>query len=362
MAAATFAAGGTNTLFAPPAGAVWMQNTSPQTPTNQNTTATNQNTTATNQNAGSNTPHNTMPPFLVITYIIKVSPTGGATAQAPIADATQAGLMKRLSGLATDYVGGDNACHPRNAAIVGNVTGDTIGPGAIAVPAYANHPDAIWSPMGALDDHFDAGSIDPKWTIGISSGTANPVTEQAGSHLSLGGCSPNATDGLFYNVNASVLLPNANSFTLTAKARVIAMANYGQAGSWAFAWFRIQTSGTTGAEWRFGKNAANIATSPVVNTVNTALWGYAGTNFATLTLNMGITDQPQYWRMVYDSAAKSTNLWISDNGVSWFLIQSIVGTTSGFSTAPPYRAYLGFTGVNLARGIVHFDWIRFTNP
>jgi microcystin-dependent protein len=62
--------------------------------------------------AGGNTAHNNMPPFLVITYIIKVSLTGGPTAQAPIADATQDGLMNQLSGNATDYVGGDNACHP----------------------------------------------------------------------------------------------------------------------------------------------------------------------------------------------------------------------------------------------------------
>lgn len=55
--------------------------------------------------------HNTMPPFLVLVYIIKVSLGGGPTAQAPIADATQAGLVNKLSGNSGDYVGGDNACH-----------------------------------------------------------------------------------------------------------------------------------------------------------------------------------------------------------------------------------------------------------
>jgi len=59
--------------------------------------------------------HNTMPPFLCLVYIIKMSPTGGPTAQAPIADSTQSGLMNQLSGRATDYVGGDNACHPLSA-------------------------------------------------------------------------------------------------------------------------------------------------------------------------------------------------------------------------------------------------------
>lgn len=61
--------------------------------------------------AGSNGAHNTMPPFLVLVYVIKVSLGSGPTAQAPIADSTQAGLMNKLSGNATDYVGGDNQCH-----------------------------------------------------------------------------------------------------------------------------------------------------------------------------------------------------------------------------------------------------------
>lgn len=70
------------------------------------------NATATNQNTGSNGAHNTMQPFVVVAYIIKASSTGGATAQAPIADSTQDGLLRKVSGLVTDYVGGDNNCHP----------------------------------------------------------------------------------------------------------------------------------------------------------------------------------------------------------------------------------------------------------
>jgi hypothetical protein len=85
--------------------------------------------TAVNQNTGSDGAHNTMPPFLVITYIIKMSLTGGATAQAPIADTTQPGLVNKLSGLTTDYVGGDNACHDLGTNVVsaiGSLHGDEI--------------------------------------------------------------------------------------------------------------------------------------------------------------------------------------------------------------------------------------------
>jgi hypothetical protein len=38
--------------------------------------------------------------------------SAGIAAGLPPADTTQNGLLKKLSGLATDYVGGDNACHP----------------------------------------------------------------------------------------------------------------------------------------------------------------------------------------------------------------------------------------------------------
>ena len=70
------------------------------------------NATAVNQNTGSNTAHNTIPPFLVLTYIIKVSTTGGATATAPLADTTQDGLLRKVSGSTGDFVDGTNNCQP----------------------------------------------------------------------------------------------------------------------------------------------------------------------------------------------------------------------------------------------------------
>lgn len=83
---------------------------------------------AVNQNAGSDTPHNTMPPFMVWRYIIKVSATGGATDQAPIADTTQNGLLRKVSGLSTDYVGGDNNCHPLSVPYITKTAAYTLIP------------------------------------------------------------------------------------------------------------------------------------------------------------------------------------------------------------------------------------------
>jgi microcystin-dependent protein len=72
------------------------------------------NTTATNQNTGSDTAHNTMPPFLVLTYIVKVSVGSGA---APLADTTQDGLLRKVSGNTTDFVDGTNNSQPLQPVI-----------------------------------------------------------------------------------------------------------------------------------------------------------------------------------------------------------------------------------------------------
>jgi microcystin-dependent protein len=83
-------------------------------------------------NAGGNGAHNNVPPFLVLTYIIKVSPTGGSTAQAPIADSTQDGLMRKVSGLETDFVDGTNTC--RNLAAAALPTGAMIDFAGVTAP------------------------------------------------------------------------------------------------------------------------------------------------------------------------------------------------------------------------------------
>jgi microcystin-dependent protein len=93
------------------------------TATNVAVTATNIAVTATNianttgitgtDSAGSDNGHNNMPPFLVINYIIKaVLEVPLNNPVAPIASPSNAGLVNAISGNLTDYIGGDNACHP----------------------------------------------------------------------------------------------------------------------------------------------------------------------------------------------------------------------------------------------------------
>lgn len=102
-------------LFTSGAGSPWMGNTNAAGTGIQNATATN-NAVATGitgtASVGSGTGHNNMQPFLVGTYLIKVAPGATIAPTAALADTTQNGLLRQVSGNITDYVGGDNFCHP----------------------------------------------------------------------------------------------------------------------------------------------------------------------------------------------------------------------------------------------------------
>lgn len=311
--------------------------------------------------SGAGLAHENMPPFLVITYIIKVAPTGGATAQAPIADATQTGLMNRVSGLATDYVGGDNACHPRNAAIVGNITGDTIGPGAIAVPSYKAHPDALWSPLSAIDDHFDGATLDAKWTPANTAGMTSLLTELLNSHLQFGaaGAADNATV-YAYSFTANLPTPFAQSFTITfcVKANLYAFGATTTASTYAQVQLQIYNASTSGIR-------LNYTTQYIVAQQSHRSWASDsyGASFGTAG-NVWYTNAlPRYWRLKYNQADQSTAMFFSETGQSnWVGIGSRTGAQTGLSTTAPSLLAFGFNVQGLSRANVQVDWIRYTNP
>lgn len=68
-------------------------------------------------NSGSDTPHNTMPPFTVACYIIRASYGISVGPTVPLADTTQPGLLYQVSGLTTDFVDGTNHCQDLGSAI-----------------------------------------------------------------------------------------------------------------------------------------------------------------------------------------------------------------------------------------------------
>jgi microcystin-dependent protein len=135
-------------------------------------------------NTGSGSGHNTMPPFICLVYIVKVSIGGGPTAQAPIANQTQAGLMNQLDGNPTSYVGGDNACHPAttlfsNARLnsynaLGNpnfeIDARTVGAGASTNGAFAQDRWQLQFAGGGITAKQMAGQV-------VIPGTTFPITQ-----------------------------------------------------------------------------------------------------------------------------------------------------------------------------------------
>jgi microcystin-dependent protein/phage baseplate assembly protein W len=108
---------------------------------------------------GSGSAHNTMPPFLVLVYIIKVSVTGGSTAAAPIADTTQNGLLRKVSGLVTDYVDGTNNCRDLSSQVRNIVAVSTRSFNAVGNPTTEVNQRCVTS--------ISNGKVVDRWNVGL---------------------------------------------------------------------------------------------------------------------------------------------------------------------------------------------------
>lgn len=131
---------------------------------------------------GSDTPHNTMMPFLVVYYIIKASLGGGPTAQAPVCDPTQNGLMRKVSGNTTDFVDGTNNCQPISNLIPSGTVWDTARATAPAgwllcdgtsytTAAQPSLFAAIGYAFGGSGANFNVPDCRGRTTIGVGTGS-----------------------------------------------------------------------------------------------------------------------------------------------------------------------------------------------
>jgi microcystin-dependent protein len=133
-------------------------------------------------NNGSGTAHNNMPPFLVLTFIIKVS-AGGSTDQAAIADTTQAGLVNKISGYVTDYLTGANTCIPLPSAT--QVAAGFTMP-AVGYTVNITVTDTSWMSVGMILNLLVGGNLQQVQINSITSkqlGVTNysgPVTGAVG--------------------------------------------------------------------------------------------------------------------------------------------------------------------------------------
>lgn len=142
--------------------------------------------------------------------------TNSVSSQLPIADSTKNGMLRQVSGNATDYVGGDNTCHPVSSILPPGMVIDFAGP---AIPngwllcngssqlraTYPNLFAAIGVTFGSTDGtHFtlpnftgrlSAGAGGSYGALGATGGVAtvalavgnlpshaHPITDVAHSH------------------------------------------------------------------------------------------------------------------------------------------------------------------------------------
>lgn len=241
------------------------------------------------------------------------------------------------------------------------VIGDTIAApnagNAIVLPSFATHGDSIWTPMSSFDDHFDAATLDPKWSY-VQNITAGNQQELKGSCLFMGGWGV-ADTTLRFNV-ASQLLPNINPCTLSAKIDTMILPCFDIAVntiSQAYVQFGLFASASSGVAFR-------IVTAYQQNNLNTGSWLYVyfGPNFSEYDTFAMIYGVPRYYRIVYNSDY-SINLYISLNNKTWFLFLTIGASQSPFNAAsPPTSAALSIWCNNNARIGMACDWIRYTNP
>jgi microcystin-dependent protein len=295
--------------------------------------------TAINLNTGSDSAHNNMPPFLVITYIIKVSPTGGPTAQAPIADSTQDGLLRRVSGNATDYVDGTNNSHP-----LANVVGPAL---------VIGNPDAPWT-YGAYDDHFDGSSLNAKWTLNAASGLISPATTVGGSRVCINAGNPaDAVNRVCHLFETVSLTPPVS---IRAKLQGLATMQTGTGGVTAFS-IGLYNGALSSVRYRLSMVASAAFTTTGLTLVLTNEGGANfGTIVATLVVHGGV---PPYWRLDYNADFSST-LYFSYDGVNWGRSVAVTsGAQSGFSTNAPNTFFIGLLQVQSSNAEIWCDWVRF---
>jgi hypothetical protein len=162
---------------------------------------------------GSDAPHENMSPFLVLTYVIRASysvPQVGPSV--PLADTTQPGLACRMTGLGTDFIGGDNAPHDFAAQIT------------LSAPIVRSY-NALGNP----------GFEQDKRTVGIGANLANVgwtwVCDRwqgaaAGSHTGTAKVLSAGTTGVVIAGTSYCISSSFLRYTLTAQAAALASSDY----------------------------------------------------------------------------------------------------------------------------------------
>ena len=262
-----------------------------------------------------------------------------ATSQIPLADSTHTGLLKQLSGTATDYVDGTNNSHP-----LANVFGPAL---------ITGNPDAPWS-YGPYDDHFDGSSLNAKWTLVADSGLVTPGSTVGGSSVCINAGAPSDATARQCRIIETVSL--SPPVSIRAKLQGIATIAAGSGGVVDFT-IGLYNGALSGNRCRLSLVAGAAFASTSLTLI---LTNEAGANFGTVVgqvlVHGGVAP---YWRLDYN-ADFSTNFYLSYDGVNWGrLIAVTTGAQNGFSTNAPNTFFFGLRQLQSSNAEIWCDWIRF---
>lgn len=257
-------------------------------------------------------------------------------------------------------IGGPAGPAPNQGIVIGGTVAEPNFPGGVIVPSFAAHPDAIWTPLGAFDDHFDAASLDPKWTVAApTAGMIGIVTPTiVGSTLNFSGGAPAGDVATLYTQSVLQALPNTNRFELSMCVEAICLANSvsGTNNSVAQVILRLEnTAGNSGVQIRFSSYClAATGTTQALVAIDVGAWAVNFNGFCTTDI--------RYIKFRFDPTDNSTLIYYSKNGKVWFPYgTSITGATSGFTSTPPNKFRFYLTAQRNAFAMFSCDWVKFVN-
>jgi hypothetical protein len=235
---------------------------------------------------------------------------------------------------------------------VGATAADVSVPNGIVVPRYANHPDAIWTPQSAFDDHFDSptsGTPNAKWVRTFDASASPLVYTQAASKLCLGIGSPSNT-ATYYNNTVTQSLPVQTNHTVSLKVLTESLAYAGSSA--AFAALNLNLA--------YGANAGGVQVQLVAfngtSVKGTAVYFNYGAAFGTLYGYYYMTGMPPYWRFVYNTT--NTTVSFSFDGTTWFPIAVITAAQSGFGSNAPAQFVINAQVNFVSYVFAQIDWIK----
>ena len=228
--------------------------------------------------------------------------------------------------------------------------------GSIIIPAYENHADRIFSGTpSALDDHFDGGTLNAKWSTVSSAGLIYNQIAVAGSKLSIGGMSPSAVDNVIYSNGVYASLPNANNFILTIRVDLLAACEY-RTSSWMYFDFEVYSDpNAVGAGYRMDAVYAGA------NSIYYGLGIYGGTSAVNLIAYFDPMPYPKYLRYQWTLSTRELYWSYSLDGITFQHLWNATvahGMTAG---KDPTHVYLLNNYRNSASALTQIDWIKFVN-